>query len=65
MLVDEFSFCLVSWLHWVVTDRRLLVENMEIRQAESKSSPPGEFEKNLKLNKFFKCIGDLETPFFL
>lgn len=35
-------------------DRRLLVENMEIRQAEGKSRPPGEFEKNLKLHKFFK-----------
>ena len=41
--VEEFCFGLVRRLHRAVTDRRLLVENMEIRQAEGRSSPPGDF----------------------
>lgn len=49
-----FCFGVVCRLHWAVIDGRLLVENMEIRQAERNCSPPGELEKNLKLWRFFK-----------
>lgn len=40
-------------LHCAVIDRRLLVENMEIRQAEGRGSPAGEFEKKPEASEVF------------